>query len=820
MTIKTQEVKPLPLSKMLEEVCEKIAPVWSLDNFVAVNPYLGLTDQKFESVAQKLSKLGGVQMTLPISFYQEKLKEGFISKKDIHSAFLKKSANQSDFDTFLQEIENSHSENKIEKGLPLLVDVARNVSDKDWPRFYKDRITSWASSYFDTGQATWNSSNADTGIFQAWKKEAECDFSPEIAGLKEFRKKVKALPNDYLWAIEYASEKLGVSEDVMPQYLHRLLLNMGGWSAFAARLDWEEKIHSKKGKALEELIAVLISWEACLLQCLDGPELRVMWSLAQDQYLDFIQERESNKDLLKKLILQEAFEQATQRELINKINNTGEKESYSNKRPDAQAVFCIDVRSEIFRRNLEHINPSIETIGFAGFFGFPINFVPLAHEKREAQCPALIPAGPTVFEELPDKSQNKTAVENRIHSNELNQLWKSFKSGAVSCFSFVSPLGLSYLPKLLTDSLGWTRPVPHPDSIGLSKKEQLGKRINLNENSPNLSEIIPLDQKIQMAKNALRAMTLDESFSRLILIVGHGSSTVNNPHASGLDCGACGGHSGEANAKVAALVLNDFEVRMGLKKEQIFIPEDTVFLACLHDTTTDKLRIFNEDEIPTSHIPEYKRLKESLNQAEKTARAERAIRMNINGNVDESILKRSKDWSQVRPEWGLAGCTSFIIAPRFHTKNINLGGKSFLHSYNPEKDKEFKILEQIMTAPMVVTSWINLQYFASTVDNSVYGSGNKTLHNVTAGIGVLEGYSGDLRVGLPLQSVHDGQKNQHDPSKLHVVIQAPIEAINSILKKHESIRNLSDNGWVHLLTMNSQGKVSYRYLGDFEWELV
>jgi uncharacterized protein YbcC (UPF0753/DUF2309 family) len=161
-----------------------------------------------------------------------------------------------------------------------------------------------------------------------------------------------------------------------------------------------------------------------------------------------------------------------------------------------------------------------------------------------------------------------------------------------------------------------------------------------------------------------------------------------------------------------------------------------------------------------------------------------------------------------------------VVAPREHSKQVDLGGKSFLHNYDWKKDAEFGILEVIMTAPMIVTSWINLQYYASTVDNKNFGSGNKTLHNVTAGIGVIEGYSGDLRVGLPMQSVHDGERFQHDPLRLNVVIEAPTEAINQVIAKHPMVRNLFDNQWIYLMAMNDEGQIAQRYTGNQTWETV
>lgn len=186
--------------------------------------------------------------------------------------------------------------------------------------------------------------------------------------------------------------------------------------------------------------------------------------------------------------------------------------------------------------------------------------------------------------------------------------------------------------------------------------------------------------------------------------------------------------------------------------------------------------------------------------------------------IREEIYSRTKDWSQVRPEWGLAGCSSFIIAKRKNTRGVDLEGKSFLHDYDWKSDESSAILESIMTAPMVVTSWINLQYYASTVDPEHFGAGNKTLHNVTSGLGVIEGSSGDLRIGLPYQSIHNGKDFEHVPHRLTVIIQAPTERINAILEKHKNVRDLFDNGWIHLLSMNDKGLLSQRYLGNLNWD--
>jgi uncharacterized protein YbcC (UPF0753/DUF2309 family) len=270
--------------------------------------------------------------------------------------------------------------------------------------------------------------------------------------------------------------------------------------------------------------------------------------------------------------------------------------------------------------------------------------------------------------------------------------------------------------------------------------------------------------------------------------------------------------------------LNDIEVRTELKKRDIHIPEETLFLACLHDTTTDEITIINKKYLPEESKPKVASIARLLRMASTLTRVERSKRL-LNGAseasvINKEIIARSNDWSQVRPEWGLAGCNTFVVAPRTRTLGMNLKGKSFLHSYDWKSDTGFAILESIMTAPMVVTSWINLQYYASSVDNEHLGSGNKTLHNVTGGIGVLEGASGDLRIGLPIQSVHNGTSFEHHPERLNVVIEAPSEAINSILAKHQHIRQLCDNSWITLLRVDESGTITHRYLKDCKWQTL
>jgi uncharacterized protein YbcC (UPF0753/DUF2309 family) len=804
----------------MRKACKKIAPVWPLENFVAVNPYLGHSSKKFENVAQELAAAGGIQMTLPIAFYLQKLKEGKLREKDLDTC-LRKHDWDSDVSDFINNLENTIDAEES-NSISTFADIASLSDAKDWNRFMTGRISVWAASYFDKGQASWSAANKNLSPFAAWKQEASIDRSPELNGLQGFRNFVKALPDDPYAATQIALDRLGLPRKALSLYLHRVLLRLGGWSAYAARLDWDNELYGGEDGKLLEFLAVLVCWEAALLQSLNSPELSARWQEAIKVLSEADLQKNINLQLQSKLILQEAYDLSAQQNIVLKFQEHKAEKKNNQRQAKAQAIFCIDVRSEVYRRNLELVDNDIETLGFAGFFAFPIKYVPLGHADGEAQCPVLLTTGPTIKESLASADENEKALEHRLLHRQIRQVWKTFKSGAISNFSFVSPMGLSYLPKLFTDSFGLTRPVANPNDVGMKKARIKKKSISLTSESwQNETAGIPLEQQISMAKNALNAMSLTENFAQFVLIVGHGSSMVNNPHATGYDCGACGGHTGEANARVAAAVLNNSAVRTALQKEAIHIPNNTVFLACLHDTTTDEVLIYNENDVLSSSEKALDELKQSLLLAGKSARTERSLRLNSDGsNTDKAILGRSKDWSQIRPEWGLAGCSAFVVAPRERTKGINLEGKSFLHSYNWKKDAGFSVLELIMTAPMVVTSWINLQYYGSAVDNKQYGSGNKTLHNVTAGLGVLEGYSGDLRVGLPFQAVHDGDQYQHEPQRLQVVIEAPIEAMNDILEKHQSVRDLCDNGWIYLLAMDANGQVSHRYTGDLKWEKI
>lgn len=266
--------------------------------------------------------------------------------------------------------------------------------------------------------------------------------------------------------------------------------------------------------------------------------------------------------------------------------------------------------------------------------------------------------------------------------------------------------------------------------------------------------------------------------------------------------------------RVLAQLLNDPETRAGLAERGIMVPEDTVFIGGLHDTTTDEVTLYDTGAA-RGIAPDLARLRRFLSEAKAVARAERAPR--LPGARWQNLEARARNWAETRPEWGLAGCGAFIAAPREATAGKDLAGRAFLNSYDWRADTDFKVLELVITAPVVVASWISLQYYGSSVAPEIFGGGNKLIHNVVGGIGVIEGNSGRLRAGLPWQSVHDGDALAHEPLRLSVMIEAPREAILDVLERNPEVRALFDNNWLHLFTLEN-GKVSGRYRSGLRFE--
>jgi uncharacterized protein YbcC (UPF0753/DUF2309 family) len=820
------------LQTAVTSACGKIAPLWPLKHFVAVNPFLGFSGQTFHATCATLRRVAGVDMLMPRDFYRRALAAGEIADEDIAAALAASPANGAapvSLTAVKEALERDAARlNKPSAVVATVAEVldALAAGDRQASRtaFMIDEISKWCAAYFDEGQSVWRLPSRRLRPYAAWRASMRHDRNPEVFGIKGFRAAVARMPDEPVEAIGAVVEALGLPERAIEDYLHRALFDIGGWAAYARYLVWDNQLYGREDDTLVQLLAIRVVWGYALFLERTDAAFKDAWRQAMQAAaaLPHDDRLGDDPDLCVDLIMQDAFEAAWQRRLLARLAAQAAAAQPSPARKPLQAAFCIDVRSEVYRRALETIAPEAETIGFAGFFGFPIEYVPIGRLKGGAQCPVLLKPAVIVCEAVERASADEEAeiLGLRLLRRRAAKAWKSFKLSAVSSFTYVETAGLLFLGKIASDSLGLTRPVQDPNSDGIDAGvlDRIGPRIEPREVGGRETGFNDA-QRVAMAEAALRAMSLTGDFARLVMVVGHGGATVNNPHASGLDCGACGGHTGEANARVAAAILNDPVVRVGLKARGIEIPEDSWFLGALHDTTTDEITIFNAAQAPASHAAAVEQLRGWLDQAASLARMERAALLGVpkGKNTERQVIARSRDWSQVRPEWGLAGNAAFIAAPRRRTHGVDLGGRAFLHNYDWRMDTNFSVLELIMTAPMVVASWINLQYYGSTVNNRAFGAGNKTLHNVTGVLGVLEGNAGDLRVGLPWQSVHDGSRFVHEPLRLNVFIEAPVEAINAVIEKHPAVRDLADHHWIHLFAISDDGRALQRYQGQLRW---
>lgn len=500
-------------------------------------------------------------------------------------------------------------------------------------------------------------------------------------------------------------------------------------------------------------------------------------------------------------------------------------------RPQAQVMTCMDDREESLRRNLEEINPNIETVGAAGFFGIPMNYMGIDDIKRKKQCP--LPVTPTnEVKEVP-----RDGVENVVKDHNFGvELYKKINYvlnqmlrrslilshaviDALAPLLFFGLLGKVFMPKTVLE-------------INTSLRKNIEKKVPTRlEFSAPPSDVpaTPANPRIgftdieQADKIAvfLKTTGLSYEFAPIVCLFGHGSTNQNNPHGFAYNCGACSGKRGGPNARLFAAMINRPVIRQLLSERGIHVPADTWFVGAEHDTCSDEYFWFDLEDIPEHALPAFQAVRQDLEKASKASALERCRRFVSAGDPEtpeagkEHVYMRSNDFSQAFPEFNHATIAGAVIGRRSVSQGTFLDRRVFLISYDATQDLDGKLLENLLLAVGPVGSGINLEYYFSTVNNDYFGSGTKVTHNITGMFGVMEGANSDLRTGLTKQMVEI-----HEPVRLQVLIEAKNEIIGQIYERQAIIRELVGGGWILLGTIDPDTGEMYvfeRGVGFVPW---
>ena len=700
---------------------------WPLNAFIATNPLWDLRNKPFFDVVSDPN----FQSLMDINFYYEKYQEGHILDQDIYQAIkLVENKNLDDGDL------HSWIEKSREEKLKIVPDIlfSHQIDEYQFQKsdlWIKERIFSLLRDYFGLVP------HKKIPLIDFWYRQNNFK-NIEIINLQSISVKE---------SIAFLLNALNISEALTATYLETIYLQVYGWASF---MKWRNHHPTNPWISGED---------ACELILLFWLTYEYIISLKTHKtYLNKCPKKlegDCINALKQRYVWQTAFELHYMNKLDLKLNN----DCASNEAGyDAQFIFCIDTRSEGFRRHLEG-QGNFQTFGSAGFFGVIFNLCD--DEKIYYQAPALVKA-----DHLMTAKRTKSRFE--ILLNKFNKIITEAKRQLAAPFAFFEMVGFWYFPFMIFKTI----------QRKLKRKNQA--------NNLKISNNFSIEEQFHSAYSLLKSIGLVHNFSRYIMICAHQTDNINNPFQASLNCGACGGNSGVPNALVMCDILNNPNVRLKLQDVKISIPKETQFIPASHHTTNDHLEVIG-GEIPAA-------IKKSIDQAAKKLRQEKSS--TLPGH--SSLFEREKNWSELIPELGLINNACIIIGPRTLTLNQNLERRAFLQSYDPELDHDGSILTTILSAPAVVAHWISSQYYFSTVNPHIFGAGNKAIHNVLPGIGVLEGNLSDLKVGLPLQSTHFQSKPIHEPRRIIVVVNAKKQILDKAIENAPDFKMLLNNEWIYL----------------------
>jgi uncharacterized protein YbcC (UPF0753/DUF2309 family) len=545
----------------------------------------------------------------------------------------------------------------------------------------------------------------------------------------------------------------------------------------------------------------------CQVARLVGLSAHDIRSLDENELMRFEQAIHGFDALSRRRLLHLAYERRYRISVLDAlVSHAAATRPPAASRPALQVLFCMDERCESFRRHFEELDSRFETFGTAGFFAVPMYYRGIDDWHATPLCPIVMRPQHTVVEVPESEALGSHRLRQAVR-RQIGQLQGSVSTGHRTLFrgSLLSAVGGAIAAVPLVTRVVFPRITGNLARLAAD----LGRhRIRTHLEIERVADERCADgtlagfdvaEMTTIVRRVIEDVGFGGRFARLVAVLGHGSTSLNNPHESAYDCGACGGGRGGPNARAFATMANDPRVRERLAAAGLAIPADTWFIAGMQDTCSDAVVFYDVDHVPAGHAADLQALRAACDQARAGDAHERCRRFDsvpLGVTPAEALRRvegRASDLAQVRPELGHATNAVCVIGRRWRTRGLFLDRRSFLVSYDPEADQDGQILSRILAAVGPVGAGINLAYNFSRIDPVGYGCGTKLPHNITGLIGVMDGHASDLRTGLPWQTVEI-----HEPVRLLVIIDAPSERILTAAARVPVVEQLVRNQWVQL----------------------
>ncbi len=620
--------------------------------------------------------------------------------------------------------------------------------------------------------------------------------------------------------IEACLEQIVGDQQLYEQYLLEMLLAHPGWAGMVRIIELNPNaLLAHREISLKEMLAAELSIELAFLHKKKGAHFSQVAAIPRSNDVPLLKEGALRPQIpLHLKVWQEAMEWSLHSELLLALRpNPPHTVADDNQTaPQAQALFCIDDRECSLRRYLEEINPAIETFGAAGFFGIDFLYQGLDDAYPVAQCPNIIVPKHLIRESASNpKKPNKSKTDKRTGMHfTAHSMFRGWL--------YTQTVGLGYALRMAWNVF---RPAAALPGIRSLSEVDSHSHLHLLRESDEPTEDgyllgFSFTEMADRVGGLLHNIGLTKNFAPLVVVVAHGSSSVNNPHFAAYDCGACSGKPGAPNARAFAWMANHETVRAILRERGIDIPDSTRFIAALHNTSRDEITYFDKHTLQQNPPAGFHTFQQTMKKAlQRNARErcrwfELGPRAPSNRKAHEHVMERASSIFEPRPEYNHSNNLYCILGKRALTKELFLDRRAFLHSYDPETDPQGEIMARILSAIIPVCGGINLEYLFSRVDNSVYGAGTKLPHNVIGLLGVANGVEGDLRTGLPSQMIE-----VHEPARLLIVVEQTRDILDKAIAKLGPLQEWLDNDWVKFVSCHPLSRELFLY-SVHGWETV